>query len=61
MIIKKKEIYFIIVAVLGEVRIEENTVGKRTNYHDLQIKVECLWKNKSVVITDHDWSPQSDT
>lgn len=49
-VIEKKNIWFIDVAIPGEARIEEKQLEKIMKHKDLQIKVESLWKKKSIAI-----------
>ena len=60
--VEKKQVWLIDVAIPGDSRINQKEVEKITKYQDLKVEVERLWKKKAtVVLCSSDRSPESDT
>ena len=49
-VVDKKQVHIIDVAIPGDSRIDQKEIEKITKYKDLQIEIERLWKKKARVV-----------
>ena len=49
-VVENKQVWLIDVAIPGDSRLEQKENEKVTNYHDLRVELQSLWKKKATVV-----------